>query len=202
MPAGRLARGAGTHLASWLQEVDALSGEEAQAILDGCGSEGGGGPPGSALAAALEGITRVHGARGGHARAITGAAISGDLLATKDPQSMRLWRSRGDFALLRVVTSRGAHVAFHPGGQFIVTGQRRPRSGPESDGHADATDPGELRAHVRVRVRVLPPKVWGPAGGSAYTAGKPGLQPKPRAALPRGGGRPRDQAVSCEDRLA
>lgn len=140
---------------------------------------GGGSPPGSALAAALEGITRVHGARGGHARAITGVAISGDLLATKDPQSMRMWLSRGDFALLRVVTSRGAHVAFHPGGQFIVTGQRRPRPGPESDGKADATDPGEPRAHVRVRVCVLPPKVWGSAGGSAYTAWKPGLQPKP-----------------------
>ena len=180
MPAGGLAKGAGTHLASWLQEVSTLSSEDAQSILDGFGPEGA--PRGPSLAAALEGMRSVHGSRGGHARAITGAAISGDLLATKDPQSMRLWRSRGDHALLRVVTCRGDHVAFHPSGQFIVTGQRRRPE--ESASEVDAQD--------FPKARMLKPKVWGPAGGSAYSVGKPGLAPKPRAV---GAQRPRGNAA-------
>ena len=32
---GRLSKGAGTHLASWLQETTALTAEEGQALLDG-----------------------------------------------------------------------------------------------------------------------------------------------------------------------
>ena len=34
---GRLSKGAGTHLASWLQETRALSAEEGQALLDATG---------------------------------------------------------------------------------------------------------------------------------------------------------------------
>ena len=59
---------------------------------------------------------------------------------------MRLWRARGDYALLRVVTAKGKHVAIHQNGQFIVTGTR-----------------GEGIEKL---------KIWGPGGGSAFTAGK------------------------------
>ena len=143
---GRLSKGAGTHLASWLQETTALTAEEGQALLDGTARPAAG--PRAPLAERAEaGLWAAHGARAGHAKPVTGVAHSGDLLATKDAASLRLWRARGDFALLRVVTCAGPHVAFHPSGQFLVTGAR------------GAAAAGGL-------------KIWGPAGASAFAAGK------------------------------
>ena len=48
-------------------------------------------------------------------------------------------------ALLRVVSCPGKNVAFHPSGQFIITGTAAGGAGV---------------------------KVWGAAGGSAFSAGK------------------------------
>ena len=71
------------------------------------------------------------------------AAVSGELLATKDEKSMRLWRSR-DGTLLRVVTAGpGSRVAFSPTGNNIVTG---------------------FAGGKKV-------KIWGPAGNSAVGCG-------------------------------
>ena len=117
---GRLTKSAGTHLASWLQEVTALTVEEAQTMLDTSK------PIDSTVrgARAHAGLVEAHGKRAGHSKPITDMAHSGDLIATKDPRSMRLWRAHGDFALLRVVTCRGRNVSFHESGQYIVTGSR------------------------------------------------------------------------------
>ena len=144
---GRLTKGAGTHLASWLQESDALSPEEAQTLLDSNFSTANTSVRGRR---ALEGLFSKHGKKAGHSNAITDIAYSGDILCTKDVSGMRLWRASGDFALLRCVASRGAHVAIHESGQFIVTGERGRGIG--AKGH-----------------RV---KIWGPSGGSAFSAGK------------------------------
>lgn len=133
----------GTHLASWLQEVSALSVDEGQALLDGRA-------PATAEprgARAVAGLEAAHDRRLGHATPRTDSAFSGDVLATKDPKSLRLWRARGDHALLRVVACPGRHVAFHDCGQFLVTGTR-----------------GAAGKGLRV---------WGAGGGSAFTAGRP-----------------------------
>ncbi len=151
---GRLTKGAGTHLASWLQEVTALTVEEAQTMLDTSK------PIDSTVrgARAHAGLVEAHGKRAGHSKPITDIAHSGDLIATKDPRSMRLWRAHGDFALLRVVTCRGRNVSFHESGQYIVTGSRTEHIECIGDGGKSA-DAGRLQ-------------VWGPAGGSAFGVGK------------------------------
>jgi hypothetical protein len=140
----RLTKGAGTHLASWLQEVTALTPEEAQALLDA--AEPAGRDPKSMRA--KEGLLAAHGRKLGHAKPVSDIAYSGDIVVSKDAGCIRMWRARGDFCLLRVVSCPGKHVAIHPCGQFIVTGTR-----------GSAIGRGGL-------------KIWGPAGGSAYTAGK------------------------------
>ena len=116
---------------------------------------------------ALDGLFRVHGKRCGHAKPITDVAYSGDVLASKDPCSMRLWRAGGDYALLRVVTCPGKHVRFHHTGQFIVTGTRL------TEQAADANQAGDEHAHTpnaSPRGKLL--RIWGPAAGSAVGAGK------------------------------
>ena len=153
---GRLTKGAGTHLASWLQEVDALTAEEAQTLLDTHFPDGARSTTRGERAWA--GLQGAHGKRMGHAKRITDVAYSGDILVTKDPASMRLWRARGDYALLRVVSARGKHVAIHPCGQFIVTGTRGAANG--------ATEDDKSVKHAGGL------KIWGPAGGSAFTVGK------------------------------
>ena len=85
-----------------------------------------------------------HGKNAGHSGPIVDAAMSGELLATKDEKCMRLWRAR-DGTLLRVVSAcAGSGVAFSPCGHYIVTGNAKTKK----------------------------IKVWGAAGGSAFTAGK------------------------------
>ena len=158
---GRLTKGAGTHLASWLQEVDALAADEAQSLLDTHQPDGARSTPRGERAWA--GLQSAHGKRMGHAKRITDVAYSGDILVTKDPASMRLWRARGDFALLRVVTAKGPHVAIHPCGQFIVTGTRGAANGAAADGGEEGKPAAKPAGGL---------KVWGPAGGSAFTAGK------------------------------
>jgi hypothetical protein len=139
---GRLTKGAGTHLASWLQEVNAMSVEEAQELLDSSESVS----ENKRGEISLAGLLEAHGERAGHSRPFTNVAYSGDVLVTKDPVGMRLWRARGDYALLRVVSCRGNDAAFHPNGQFIVTGTR-----------------GGNGKHL---------KIWGPAGGGGHTSSK------------------------------
>ena len=58
---GRLTKGAGTHLASWLQPCDGLSQEAAQALLD---------QPKKAHSG-LQSLQAAHGRRCAHARPIT-----------------------------------------------------------------------------------------------------------------------------------
>jgi len=147
---GRLTKGAGTHLASWLQESTALTPEEGQTLLDSGISVANSSVRGQR---ALEGLLSKHGAKAGHASKMTDVAYSGEILVTKDISGMRLWRASGDFALLRCVASKGPHVAVHESGQFIVTGIRGGVGG----------EAGTSRCKVRV---------WGPAGGSAFSAGK------------------------------
>ena len=165
---GRLTKGAGTHLASWLQEVQALDADEAQALLDNA-------PPARSTVRgerALAKLFETHGKKAGHSKKITDVAHSGDLLVAKDSSSMRLWRAHGDCALLRVVSCRGPHVAFHSTGQFIVTGLRQQQeAGAAADNSKDQQD----------RAR----KVWGPGGGSAFTAGKKDLTTATRKARAR-----------------
>ena len=171
---GRLTKGAGTHLASWLQEVDALTADEAQSLLDTHQPDGARSTPRGERAWA--GLQGAHGKRMGHAKKITDVAFSGELLATKDPSSMRLWRARGDFALLRVVSCRGKHVAFHPCGQFIVTGTRGAANAAPAAGEGDGCVPANKQPVGGL-------KVWGPAGGSAFSVGKKsiprGVQKRP-----------------------
>jgi hypothetical protein len=114
---GRLSKGAGTHLASWLQEVDNVSAEEATAWLDRGSTQ-----EDERTREAVATLREQHGKKAGHAGKIIAAAYSGELLATKDEKSMRLWRAR-DGTLLRVVSAcTGNAVAFGPSGQNIVTG--------------------------------------------------------------------------------
>ena len=145
--AGRLTKGAGTHLASWLQESSALSVEEGQALLDSKFSVAGGSVRGQR---ALAGLFAKHGKKAGHTNPITDVCYSGDILVSKDSGGMKLWRASGDFALLRCLAAKGSHVAIHECGQFIVTGTRGREVGAKG----------------------YKPKVWGPAGGSAFAAGK------------------------------
>ena len=152
---GRLTKGAGTHLASWLQEVQALSAEEGQALLDARGENEGAAENVRGMRA-KEGLFAKHGVRAGHANKVTDVCWSGEMVLTKDKASLRLWRARGDFALLRVVSARGAHVAVHSCGQFIVTGTRGAGASSENP------KAGGL-------------KIWGPAGGSAFSTGKKDL---------------------------
>lgn len=144
---GRLTKGAGTHLASWRQESTALTPDEAQILLDSSFSVASSSVSGQR---ALEGLFSKHGKIARHTHAITSIAYSGDILVTKDLSGMRLWRAAGDFALLRCVASTGPDVVIHESGQFIVTGKRGSEIG--SKGY-----------------RI---KIWGPAGGSAFSAGK------------------------------
>ena len=112
----------------------------------------------------MEGFFATHGSSAGHSKSITDFLFSGEIIVTKDPASMRLWRARGDYALLRVVSCGGPHVAIHPSGQFIVTGTRG-ESGCGSDGSGDEnTNP---RKQTKAKT-----KIWGPGGGSAFSAGK------------------------------
>ena len=144
---GRLTRGAGTHLASWLQESTALSLEEGQSLLDsGFSVAESSGVRGKR---ALDGLYQKHGKKVGHTNLVSDVAYSGDILISKDSGGMRLWRAGGDFALLRCVSAKGAHVAVHESGQFIVTGTRG----------------REIGNKYR-------PKIWGPAGASAFATGK------------------------------
>ena len=100
---GRLSKGAGTHLASWLQEVGNVGVEEAVSWLRA--------PRHAKTAQALADLRQKHGENVGHAGPVVDAAFSGELLATKDRRSMRLWRARGG-TLLRVVSAcPGAGVA-------------------------------------------------------------------------------------------
>merc|ERR1712167_117461 len=115
---GRLTKGAGTHLASWLQESKGLTAEEGHRLLEDAALH----PATVRGEKAIEGLWEAHGKKAGHANTITDVAYSGDIIVTKDTASMRLWRARGDYALLRVVTAKGKHVAIHQNGQFIVTG--------------------------------------------------------------------------------
>ena len=133
---GRLSKGAGTHLASWLQEVSNVSDEEALAWLEQPRH-----PKTDEVLAAVQGH---HGSKSlGHSGPVVDAAFSGELLATKDRSSMRLWRAR-DGALLRVVSAcHGDAIAFSPTGSNIVTGS----------------------------AKASQVKVWGPAGGSAVGCG-------------------------------
>mmetsp|Transcript_18753 Transcript_18753/g.30093 ORF Transcript_18753/g.30093 Transcript_18753/m.30093 type:complete len:148 (+) Transcript_18753:80-523(+) len=132
---GRLSKGAGTHLASWLQEVSNVLNEEANLWLEQ--------PKDPRTANVFAALTERHGKSAGHSQPIIDAAVSGELLATKDAKSMRLWRAR-DGALLRVVSAcPGKGVAFSPTGNNIVTG---------TCGTAQI-------------------KVWGPAGNSAVGCG-------------------------------
>ena len=95
--------------------------------------------------AALAALRDKHGKTAGHAGPIIDSSFSGELLATKDEKCMRLWRAR-DGTLLRVISAcPGTGVAFSPCGHFIATGSAK-------TGKA---------------------KVWGAAGGSAFSAGKP-----------------------------
>ena len=153
---GRLTRGAGTHLASWLQESKALSLDEAQCLLDTNPSSANAFPRGRQ---ALERLLAVHGKLAGHSTPLTDCAFSGEILVTKAGGSMRLWRASGDFALLRVVQAEGRHVSVHPCGQIIVTGTRTAAM------TGTRTDAGASK-------KLRPPKVWGPAGGGAFSAGK------------------------------
>lgn len=105
---------------------------------------------------AKEGLFAKHGARAGHANKVTDVCWSGEMVLTKDKSSLRLWRARGDFALLRVVSCRGPHVAVHSCGQFIVTGTR-----------------GTGASSKKPNAGCL--KIWGPAGGSAFSTGKKDL---------------------------
>jgi hypothetical protein len=113
----------------------------------------------------------AHGKKAGHSKIITDTCYSGDLIITKDSGSMRLWRAAGDFALLRVVSCAGKHVAVHHSGQFIVTGNRRLAATIGDEGGRGEEDGGEGQSVASAGVsKAL--KVWGPAGGSAFAAGK------------------------------
>ena len=112
---GRLSKGAGTHLASWLQEVANVSQNEAMSWLEE--------PPHPRTEEALAALRKRHSSQNaGHAGPIIDASFSGELLATKDEKCLRLWRAR-DGTLLRVVSAcPGTRVAFSPCGSNIVTG--------------------------------------------------------------------------------
>lgn len=144
---GRLSRGAGTHLASWLQEVDRVVGVEARADAEAWLIRKKGMDEDEKLQAALGKLRALHGRSVGHSQPIVDVALSGEILITKDPKSMRLWRAR-DGTLLRVVSCSGNRVAFSASGQNIVSGLVN------RDGNVSAF------------------KLWGPGGQSAVGCGK------------------------------
>ena len=133
---GRLSKGAGTHLASWLQEVSNITDEEALSWLAQ--------PRHPKTEEVLVAVQGHHGSKSlGHSGPVVAASFSGELLATKDKSSMRLWRAR-DGTLLRVVSAcPGNGIAFSPSGSNIVTGS----------------------------AKTSKVKVWGPAGQSAVGCG-------------------------------
>ena len=129
-----------------------------------------------------------HGKNCGHASKITDVAYSGDILITKDPNGMRLFRASGDFAMLRVVTAKGRHVSIHPCGQFLVTGTRRGEGGGAdinksppttmTDDDVRGKEDGEEGAKEKEKENIVViaqktrrVKVWGP-GGSSCTVRK------------------------------
>ena len=113
---GRLTKGAGTHLASWLQEVSNIPQTEARSWLEQ--------PIHPKTAETLASLKRQHGKNAGHPGKIVDVSFSGELVVTKEVRSMRLWRAR-DGTLLRVVSAcKGDGVAFSPTGQNIVTGNK------------------------------------------------------------------------------
>ena len=69
---GRLSKGAGTHLASWLQEVSNVPEEEARSWLES--------PRHERTNEAVAALQHCHGKTVGHAGQILDAAFSGDLL--------------------------------------------------------------------------------------------------------------------------
>jgi len=156
----RLSKGAGTHLASWLQPSQELSEIEAQQLLDENVSSAKNTTRGLAAWAKLQ---MIHGKSCGHAKKISDVAYSGAIIITKDASGMRLFRASGDFALLRCLAASGNHVSVHSSGQFIVTGTRN--------------------VATEMAISKGGPKVWGPQGGSAFTAGKKSITTK----VPQGG---------------
>jgi hypothetical protein len=164
---GRLSKGAGTHLASWLQESTELSPSEAQQLLNLNQTSARSTIRGER---ALAGLLTAHGKKAGHSKPITDVAYSGDLIISKDSGSMRLWRASGDYALLRVVSCPGVHVSVHSNGQFIVTGRRSAAVQEEGGDGGEGDDASSISGATRSRSSCL--KVWGPSGGSAFTAGK------------------------------
>ena len=140
---GRLTKGAGTHLASWLQEVKNVEKADAIAWLQA--------PRHPKTKEVVAGLRNHHNSKtAGHSCVIVDAAFSGELLVTKDENSMRLWRAK-DFNLLRVVSAcPGRNVAFSPNGNNIVTGTLVENSG---------------------EISVSKLKIWGPAGNSAVGCG-------------------------------
>lgn len=161
---GRLSKGAGTHLASWLQVRECASSAASRLRCAGnelplCAARRGSprqncdvhpqevGNVGTEEAiawleaarhpqtqAVLEALRQRHGKTVGHAGKIVDAAFSGELLATKDEKSMRLWRAR-DGTLLRVVSAcPGDSVAFAPNGQNIATGSAKLSRAPNCRG--------------------------------------------------------------------
>jgi len=111
---GRLSKGAGTHLASWLQEVKNFNTDEGMAWLQA--------PRNEKTKNMVTTLRKKHGKKAGHSGLILDAAYSGELLVTKDAKSLRMWRARG-FTLLRVLGGiPGPNVAFAPNGTNIATG--------------------------------------------------------------------------------
>ncbi|CAD7958074.1 unnamed protein product [Amoebophrya sp. A25] len=150
---GRLTQGAGTHLASWLQEVGNIPEEEALAWL-GLGEEEEQGEherENNKIEDARKFVAelrKIHGKNCGHSGPLVDADASGDLIVTKCANSMRLWRKRGG-SLLRVVGGcPGNRVAFSPSGSIIVT-----------------LSYNSLLGHRKNL------KIWGPAGASAVGCG-------------------------------
>ena len=115
---GRLKRGAGTHLASWLQELSfELSHVSHEAVHQWLLSE-----PDPQTETVLPNVIKHVGTKSlGHNNPILSVAYGGELLVTKDEKPMRLWRAK-DATLLRVISGcPGDTVSFSPSRQKIVT---------------------------------------------------------------------------------
>ena len=172
---GRLSKGAGTHLASWLQQVSNVPEEEAIAWLES--------PRHERTNEAVAALQHCHGKTVGHAGQILDAAFSGDLLVTKDATSLRLWRARcavgdqrycgfflsiclasvcvksiQDDALLTCV------ACFRRDGSLL-----RVLSGCAGDSVAFSSSGHNIVTGTLKTGRI---KIWGAAGGSAVGCGK------------------------------
>ena len=115
---GRLKRGAGTHLASLLQELSfELSHVSHEAVHQWLLSE-----PDPQTETVLPNVIKHVGTKSlGHSNPILSVAYGGELLVTKDEKPMRLWRAK-DATLLRVISGcPGDTVSFSPSRQKIVT---------------------------------------------------------------------------------